>query len=251
MSENHRSAILRAEILRRDSTEITCALEMTNESVFIVTEDLPPIGEIVQLRLSFPRAVRLPVMSACVTQVRMSNGPGAPPGFVALFDIESEDDKQRVAEVALQLRRPSQISPKPRPLSVLLVEDNLLIRDMFAYAVDRYFRQRAGDIRLAQAADVSEAWKILRGEGGFDLILVDHILPGESGAEFVAQLRRHPAFRKISIVGMSVGGTDVQHAMLEAGVDLFLHKPIVLKDFFCTLEFLMESATPESDRGVA
>ena len=54
----------------------------------------------------------------------------------------------------------------------------------------------------------------------------------------------------MSIVGMSVGGEGARRAMLGAGADIFLAKPIVLKDLFCTLEFLMD-APSGSDRGAA
>ncbi len=221
-----RSAILRAEILRGESAEITCALEMTGESVFIVTEGLPSIGEVVNLRLSFPRTVRPLLVSGRVRQVRLSSGPGSPPGFVADFDIDSEDIKQK------------------------LVEGNQLIRDMFAYAVERYFSQRAGKVRLAQAASVAAAWKHLDETKSYDLAVVDQMLPDETGSSLIAALRRNGTFRRMPIVGMSVGSSDVRKAMLEAGADLFLQKPIVLKDLFCTIEFLMMDV-PGRERGAA
>jgi len=245
-----RSAILRAEILRGESAEITCALEMTGESVFIVTEDLPSIGDVINLRLSFPRAVRPLLVSARVRQVRLSTGPGSPPGFVADFDIETDDARQRLEELARRVRPTSGMAPPSRELSVLLVEGNQLIRDMFAYAVERYFSQRAGKVHLAQAATVAAAWKHLDDARPFDLAVVDHMLPDETGSSLIAALRRHATLRRIPIVGMSVGGSEVRRAMLDAGADLFLQKPIVLKDLFCTIEFLMTDV-PGSERGAA
>lgn len=245
-----RSAILRAEILRGESAEITCALEVTGESVFIVTEGLPSIGEVVNLRLSFPRTVRPLLVSARVRQVRLSTGPGSPPGFVADFEMDSEDKQQRLAELARRVRPTSGMAPPTRELSVLLVEDNQLIRDMFAYAVERYFSQRAGKVHLAQAATVAAAWKHLEQTPRFDLAVVDHMLPDATGSSLIAALRRHGTFRRMPIVGMSVGGSEVRTAMFDAGADLFLQKPIVLKDLFCTIEFLMTDVTG-SERGAA
>jgi CheY-like chemotaxis protein len=245
-----RSAILRAEILRGGSAEITCALEMTGDSVFIVTDGLPSIGEVVSLRLSFPRTVRPLITNARVRQVRMSAGPGSPSGFVADFEIESDDARQELAELARRLQPPSGTAPPSRELSVLLVEDNQLIRDMFAYAVERYFGQRARKVYLAQAGSVTAAWTHLQDTRRFDLAVVDHILPEETGASFITALRKDSVFRRMPIVGMSVGGPEVRRAMLEAGADLFLHKPIALKDLFCTLEFLM-SCESGSERGAA
>jgi CheY-like chemotaxis protein len=243
-----RSAILRAEILRGDAAEITCALEMTGESVFVVTDGLPSFGEIVHLRLSFPRTIRPLLVTARVRQVRMSTGPGSPSGFVADFELESDATRQKVTEFARRIRPAGRALPS-RELSVLLVEDNQLIRDMFAYAVEKYFSQRSGRVRLAQAPTVKEASKLLEERRLFDLALVDQMLPDGTGADLVATLRRDPSFRRMPIVGMSVGGASARSAMIEAGADIFLDKPIVLKDLFCTLEFLMDTAG--SDRGAA
>jgi len=243
---DRRSAILRAELLRgsrpNDPPEITCALEMTDTSVFIVTDGLPSIGDAVSLRLSFPNAVEPLDVRAHVTQVRLASGPGTPSGFVAMFDVD-EDVRDAIEDVARRLRRPfeSGIAPAARDIYVLLVEDNQLIRDMFAYAVTRYFGSRASRIHLDQAPNAGAAWSLLK-DRRYDLVLVDHFLPDEDGASFIAKLRATPKLSDTSVVAMSVGGSEVRRATLAAGADIFLHKPIVLKDLFCTLEFLMDDA---------
>ena len=245
-ADNRRSAILRAELFRSpkltDSPEITCALEMTENNVFIVTDGLPPIGEIVRLRLSFPNAVEPLIVNARVNQVRLASGPGTPSGFVAEFDVD-DGERTELADIARRLRRPeSGLAPPARDLAVLLVEDNQLIRDMFAYAVGRYFGTRAGRVHLDQAPNANAAWTLLEGKA-YDLVIVDHFLPEEDGASFIAKLRRHPTISGTSVVAMSVGGSEVRRATLAAGADIFLHKPIVLKDLFYTLEFLMDAST--------
>lgn len=249
-ASDKRSPILRAEILRSGPAEVTCALELAPDSVFIVTDDLPSIGDVIGLRLSFPRTVAPLTANARVRQVRMFGGPGSPSGFVADFAIERDEVKRALAELVRRLRPASDTAPGVRELEVLLVEDNELIRDMFVYAVERYFGQRARLVHLAQAATASAAWRALAEKQRLDLAIVDHRLPDETGASFVTALRREPRFRGTPIIGMSVGGAEVQRAMLAAGADLFLHKPIVLKDLFCTLEFLM-SCEPEGELGAA
>jgi CheY-like chemotaxis protein len=258
-----RSAMLRAEILRGGDSEVTCALEMTDRSVFIVTERLPPIGESVHLRLSFPRMVRPLLVGGRVTQVRMSTGQGQPAGFVAEFEVESDDEQTKLGDLARRLRRDGRgrdagsTPPNSRPLYVLLVEDNQLIRDMFKYAVEKYFKHRAGRVELIEASTVGAAWTALETRNIVDIALVDHFLPDDTGAALVSRLRAegNHARGRVPIVAMSVGGADVRRTMLDAGADLFLQKPIVLKDLFCTLEFLMDStvAAPPigSDRGAA
>jgi CheY-like chemotaxis protein len=245
--DSGRSAILRAEILDGESSEVTCALEMTETSVFIVTDRLPPIGGTVHLRLSFPRAIRPVLVSVCVTQVRFTTGPGTPSGFVAEFEVESGDAKNRVRELARRVR-PTAIGPGSE-LNVLLVEDDQLLRDMFAYTARRYFAQRTGRVELKLAESVVDALRMIDGGGPLDVVILDHFLGPESGTSLITRLRSDARLRKTAIVAMSVGGAEIKRAMLDAGAELFLLKPIALKELFCTLEFLMDAS--QSDRGAA
>lgn len=237
-----RSAILRAELFRAGLTEITCALEMTGSSIFVVTDELPPIGETVHMRLSFPNAVDPIDVVVEVVQVRLSSGPGTPSGFVAVFVEESEAGRRALDEIAHKLTGPRPPSTPPRELSVLLVEDNRLIRDMFAYAVQRYFEQRAGKVRLDQATNTDVAWTMLE-TGSYDLVIVDYFLPTDHGAALISKLRGDVRLSKTSVVAISIGGQEVRRETLEAGADIFLHKPIVLKELFYTLEFLMNNGS--------
>jgi len=209
---------------------------MTDASVFVISEALPPLGHVVRLHLSFPRMLRPLVVDATVDQIRMGGGPGSPPGFVAKFIVgDDERLRLRINEVARRLR-PVKGALADRELSVLLVEDNQLIRDTFSYAFERYFRQRSAKIRLAQAATSKDAWSLVRPDT--DLLLVDHKLVGEPGTDFISRLRSDGELGRCFIVGMSGGGRTARVAMLDAGADLFLDKPIIMRDLFETLDKL-------------
>lgn len=237
------SAILRAEILRGDATEVTCALEMTSESVFVVTEALPSVEDVVFTWLSFPRCVRPVLVGLRVQQVRFSAGPGSPSGFLGTFEVDTDEEREQLAELASALAPRESVVLRGRALSVLIVENNDLIRDMFAYALGKYFKSRHVRVDLVQAATGEEALRLIEPDAAarrFDLVLVDHFLTNESGASVVKNLRAHPSHVSTLIVAMSVGGNSVRDTMIEAGADLFLHKPIVLRDLFCTLEFLID-----------
>jgi CheY-like chemotaxis protein len=67
---------------------------------------------------------------------------------------------------------------------------------------------------------------------------VDHYLPVLDGSSLLALVRRQEDLSTLPLVGISVGGIDVRESMLKAGADLFLSKPIVLRDLFSTLERL-------------
>lgn len=240
-----RAAILRAEVSYDGATEVACALEMSEESLFIITDRLPSIGSVVDLKLSFPQMVDPIATRAQVVQIRLSSGPGAPSGFVATFEPADEAERSELDLLARRLTiPPGQKAGAPgRKLRILFVEDNRLVRDMFAYAVQRYFQQRAGNIQLDQAETSDAAWQKL-GEESYDLVIVDYYLPTDDGATLIAKLRRDERLAKTSVVAISVGGRDAREASISAGADIFLHKPIVLKDLFYTLEFLMENGRP-------
>lgn len=247
-TSGERSAILRAEVLRDGHVEVTCAIEMTETSVFILSDSLPPLGHPVRLHLSFPRMLRPLVVEAFVAQIRMGGGPGAPAGYFAQFEIPDEVLRRRIEEVARRLR-PTAGALVNRELSILLVEDNQLLRDTFAYAFERYFRTRTAGVKLLAAASATEAWELARPDT--DLLLVDHALKGEAGTTFVSRVRADERLGRMFIVGMSGGGSAARKAMIDAGADLFLAKPIVLKDLFCTLEFLTGSPTWWREYGAA
>lgn len=243
-----RSAILRAEILRDGHLEVTCAIEMKETSIFIISESLPPLGHSVRLHLSFPRMLKPLVVDGIVSQIRMGGGPGSPAGYFVEFVVPDDTLRQRIAEIARRLR-PTAGALANRELSILLVEDNQLLRDTFAYAFERYFRSRTAGVKLLQASTTAEAWALAQPDT--DLLLVDHVLKGEAGTSFVSRVRGDSRLGRVFIVGMSGSGATARRAMLDAGADLFLDKPIVLKDLFLTLEFLTGSPASWREYGAA
>ena len=48
-------------------------------------------------------------------------------------------------------------------------------------------------------------------------------------------MRHDATLHAVPVVAISVGGAAARDASLEAGADLFLDKPIVLRDLFTTL----------------
>lgn len=61
----------------------------------------------------------------------------------------------------------------------------------------------------------------------FDLLMVDQILPGMTGVEFVKRVRRLRTFQETPIVMVTSDGTQsLQQEALHAGVNAFLTKPV-------------------------
>jgi CheY-like chemotaxis protein len=126
-----------------------------------------------------------------------------------------------------------------RAYRLLLVEDNLLIRDMFTYGIGRCFRSRRSEVEIDHAADGREALDLLQ-RTAYDLAIVDYYLPGPDGAAIVTTIREDPRLAGMPVVAISVGGADARRATLDAGADVFLDKPLVLRDLFALVERLTQ-----------
>ena len=110
---------------------------------------------------------------------------------------------------------------------------------MFAYGIGKFFAQRSGHVRFDHAEDAASARQKLE-DVLYDLVIVDYYLPTEDGAAFIARMRRDARFARSPVVAISVGGRDAREATMSAGADLFLDKPVVLRDLFQTLQVLSQ-----------
>ncbi|MBU1222825.1 MAG: response regulator transcription factor [Gammaproteobacteria bacterium] len=100
---------------------------------------------------------------------------------------------------------------------VLVVEDDPDIADMLAiHLLDEGFRVE----HVADGDIASE--RLMR--GGFDMLLLDIMLPGASGLDLCRQARRHTAY--IPIIIISARGAESQRILgLELGADDYISKP--------------------------
>jgi CheY-like chemotaxis protein len=207
--------------------------------VFVVTDWRPPVETEVSLRISFPTLVDPVDLAARVVEHRPAQGVGRPAGLEFHFDAPAARDAVEHILQRLGPRDTPSPSSAARTYRVLLVEDNGFIRDMFAYGIGKFFAQRRGSVVFDHAEDAARAREMLEATA-YDLVIVDYYLPSEDGAAFIARLRRDPRFARSPIVAISVGGRDAREATMSAGADLFLDKPVVLRDLFQTLQLLSQ-----------
>ena len=252
--------LLRAEVeAAGEAPTIAHTIEVTSTHVVIQMERWPPIGTHVQVRLSFPRLVAPLSLSGRVVRHHAPLAPGDVAGITVELDhatsaaASSADLAALLARVhasyddeAERVHRPTADVPA-RPVAppcyrILLVEDNVTIRELFVYGVAKYFRRYASDAQVDLADDGEQGWNMLCARP-YDLAIVDCYLPVLDGASLVARVRAAGdgagELARLPVVGISAGGDEARRMMLAAGVDLFLAKPIVLRDLFSTLERLM------------
>jgi CheY-like chemotaxis protein len=234
-----RRLLLRVEIPRSVGRLVTYTVEVGPTSAFLRLDDLPARGEVLPLRLSFPGLFRELRLEGRVLSHHTPADPAAPTGVLVEFLFPDRDARMRLhglLEPAAS-RDPAIGSAPSVPYRVLLVEDNDAFRGLFARGAKRFLRAPEDRLAVDFASDATRALAALD-ERPYDLVVVDYYLPGMLGSELIRHLRADPRSTGMALVAMSVGGASAREPSLEAGADLFLDKPLVLRDLFSTLDCL-------------
>jgi CheY-like chemotaxis protein len=238
--------MLRAELRCSGQVLVSSGLELTEQTIFAVTDWHPAVGTAMSVRLSFPKVIEPVELAARVAALRAAGGPGEPAGVVLAFDEPSREAAAALAAQVRQLCAGASEPAEPVTYRVLLVEDNGLIRDMFAFGLRRSF-QPPSAVVIDHAEDAEHAWRKLQG-AHYDLVIVDYFLPSEDGASLIARLRQDERLSQVPVVAISVGGRSARDATISAGADLFLDKPLALHDFLHTMRVLARRERAPGDR---
>lgn len=226
--------LLRAEIREGDGVEsplTTYAYDLTANSIFVVTTWRPAVGAQLRLRLSFIDVVPAIDLTVRVIEIRQAGNPGDQAGITVAFD-----ENPQITALIERARRALSPQTASRGFRVLLVEDSGFTRDMFAYGIGK--GTHAGLFTVDVAEDAERAWAMLQ-EHAYDLVVVDFFLPAENGASLIAQMRAERRFAKTPVVAVSIGGRDAREATIAAGADLFLDKPLALRELANTLSLIL------------
>ncbi len=113
---------------------------------------------------------------------------------------------------------------------LLVVDDDRRIRSLLS----RFLSERG--FRVSVAADAAEARRILVGLD-FDLMIVDVMMPGESGLDLTRSLS---AIRDIPILMLTARSeTDDRILGLEMGADDYLIKPFVARELLARIKAIL------------
>ena len=125
---------------------------------------------------------------------------------------------------------------------ILIVEDDAVILDTLAYNLGRY------GFGVHKATDGAEALKLARSRRP-DLILLDLMLPGESGIQVCEKIRRED--REVVIVMITARDQEEDKVEgFEAGADDYVTKPLGMKELVARINAnLKRSAAPPGARG--
>jgi len=123
---------------------------------------------------------------------------------------------------------------------VLYIEDNPSNLKL----VQRILDQQRPGVELIPAMQ-GQLGLDLASEHRPDLILLDLHLPGMRGDEVLRRLRKEQATRRIPVVVVSADATPGQtERLLAAGAQLYLTKPIDVKEFLKVLDRTLEKGEP-------
>ena len=116
---------------------------------------------------------------------------------------------------------------------ILVVDDDTRLRSLL-----RRFLQEQG-FAVSAAKDADEANMFLS-QYKFDLLIVDVMMPGKSGIEFLADLRKENNVPVIMLTAM--GETGDRISGLEAGADDYLPKPFEPKELVLRIKNILKRA---------
>jgi two-component system phosphate regulon response regulator PhoB len=123
--------------------------------------------------------------------------------------------------------------------SVLVVEDESAIAELIAVNL------RHNGFRPIWAMDSATAQRDL--DAGLpDLILLDWMLPGESGLTLAKRWRADPRTQAVPIIMLTARGDEADRvAGLDAGADDYIAKPFSTKELLARVRAVLRRRTPE------
>lgn len=244
--ERSHRLLLRAEVADGTATTVSHTMELSPSFARVQFDRPPAIGATVGLVLSFPGLLAPVAADGRIVAHEAATAPGAFGGF--RVELSFANGEGRRAVEALLARSDAAAVARGASLRGLVVDDSLIVREIFSYTFRR--RTRVGATSTIDVAtDAVEAAELLA-KGSYDFAIIDHLLPGRSGAELVASLRADPRHARMPIVGISVAGAEARDALVAAGADLYLNKPMEVVDLCLTLQGLAikEVAAPARAR---
>jgi CheY-like chemotaxis protein len=127
----------------------------------------------------------------------------------------------------------AELTPRYR---VLVVDDEASVRTLVA----RILQQR---YEITTAEDGPHALAVAESDGPFDLLVTDFLMPGMSGADLAAHLRRvHPAIKILYLTGYSDRLFEARASLWDD--EAFLEKPFTVPGLLEAAALLLEGYVP-------
>ena len=205
---------------------------LSTGGTFVATARELPVGSAVRLALSFPGLVESITIDGVVRWGRAGDEPGVGIEFLAT------EGQRRLATLSerIRARDPRVVA---RVVRVLVVEDNPHVAAFIGEGLAGSSR-RSADVSFAvrTATNGKDALALLEQER-FDALIIDVYLPVIDGAHVIEQLRQRLGLRDLPVIAVSAGGEAARTAALAAGANIFIDKPMRLRQVIDTMRTLL------------
>lgn len=110
---------------------------------------------------------------------------------------------------------------KPQDMNILIVDDEEKICELIKIFLESAFEFRS----IVTAPNAAQAMQKFANQE-FDLIVIDHVMPGKAGIEFIEQLRHSVKYNKLKVILISgyLQQEDVLTA-IQLGIKHIIVKP--------------------------
>ncbi|MGE0551372.1 MAG: response regulator [Kofleriaceae bacterium] len=212
---------------------------LSSGGTFVATNRELPVGTKIQLVLGFPGLLE-PIAIEGV--VRWNRGDSEQRG--AGIEFLPGVARNQLADVIERIRNrdPKMVS---RLFRVLVVDDNKHVAQLIQDGLRGSQRRDPGGISFVfrEAEDGRAAIEILRRET-FDALIIDVYLPVIDGPKVIAAARTELGLVDLPIIAVSAGGDAARRAALDAGANIFLDKPMRLRQVLETMQRLLQWGEP-------
>lgn len=228
-----------ADDLLGDYTE-----NLSSGGTFVATNRELPIGTQITLVLGFPGLVESIHVQGTVRWTRGLDEGAEDAG--AGIEFAPGPARDQLAQMIEKIRAgdPKTVS---RIVKVLVVEDNRhvaqLIHDGLKGSAKRGELGGGVSFSVQNAEDGRQAIETLRREH-FDALIIDVYLPVVDGAKVISTARSELQLTNLPIIAVSAGGDSARKSALAAGANIFIDKPMRLRQVIETIQRLITSASP-------
>jgi len=125
--------------------------------------------------------------------------------------------------------------------TILVVEDDPAVREMIKLALS------SGGYAVQEAGNTLDARQTIARQAP-DLILLDWMLPGQSGFEFARALHRDSSHKHIPVIMLTARDQEEDKvAALEAGADDYVAKPFSVSELLARIKAVLRRTRQDSD----
>ena len=211
---------------------------LSSGGTFVATTRELQLGTRVQLVLAFPGLIEPIAIEGIVRWTRGSDTSEGDQGAGLQFEEGLARDALAAVIERIRSRDPKTVS---RNFKVLVVEDNhhvaALIQEGLRGSSRRDFNGGVS-FTFRNAIDGRAAVEILRRET-FDALIIDVYLPVMDGPRVIATARGELGLTQLPIIAVSAGGDAARRSALDAGANIFLDKPMRLRQVIDTIQRLL------------